>query len=71
MLFRYPIKLNISRNEVNENSTKKFYIAILTDLPNAIDKMLDKISFHKHKNYFLNHVFTAPQRHEFFHRKMV
>ena len=40
VLFAYPIKSN------------KFYqrscILILTDLPNAIKKVLDKISFHKH-----------------------
>ena len=48
VLFTYLIKLNIStRKELN-----KFYqrscIIILTDLSNAIQKMLDKISFHKH-----------------------
>ena len=36
-------------------SNKKFYqrscMIILTDLPNAIKKMLDKISFHKHFKY--------------------
>ena len=49
VLFAYPIKSNISTRELH-----KFYqrscIIILTDLSNAIKKMLDKISFHKHFN---------------------
>ena len=44
VLFAYPIKLNIwTRNQGS-------CILILSDLCNAISKMLDKISFHKHFN---------------------
>ena len=49
VLFAYPIKLIISTRELH-----KFYqrscIIILTDLPNAIKKMLEKISIHEHFN---------------------
>ena len=48
VLFAYPIKLNI----LTRNGVKKFrqrrYIVILSHLPNKTNKMLDKISFHKH-----------------------
>ena len=48
VLFAYPI----SRISRPGKELHKFYqrscIIILTDLPNAIKKMLDKISFHKH-----------------------
>ena len=46
VLFAYPIKLNISTSKrVTKILPKKLYNH-LTDLPNAIKKMLDKISFH-------------------------
>ena len=49
VLFANPMKLNISKRELH-----KFYqrscIIILTDLFNAIKKMLDEISFHKQFN---------------------
>ena len=51
-LFAYLIKSNI----LTRKGVTKFYqrgcIVILTDLPNAINKMLDKISFHKHCNTY-------------------
>ena len=37
----------LGRNKVTK-FYQRSYIVILTDLPNAISKMLDKISFHKH-----------------------
>ena len=53
VLFAYAVKLIIStRNVVTEILPKKFYILILTDLSNAIKKMLDKISFHKQCKHF-------------------
>ena len=36
----------LGRNKVTK-FYQRSYIVILTDLPNAISKMLDKISFHK------------------------
>ena len=43
-LFAYPIKLNIStRKGVTKNFYQRSCIIILTDLPKAIKKMLDKI----------------------------
>ena len=53
VLFAYQIKLNI----LTRKELRKFYqrscIIILTDFPNAIKKMLDKISFHKHFEHSL------------------
>ena len=45
--FEYPIKLNISTRKGVKFHQRSFII-ILTDLPNAIKKMSDKFSFHKH-----------------------
>ena len=49
VLFAHQIKLNIlARKRVASILPKKLYMIILTHLPNAIKKMLDNISFHKH-----------------------
>ena len=54
VLFPYPMKSDVSKRKVLRIELHKFYqrscVIILTDLPNAINKMLDKISFHKHFN---------------------
>ena len=47
VLFAYPIKLNISTRSYINSIPKKLYV-ILTDLRNVINKILDKISLHKH-----------------------
>ena len=48
VLFAYPIKLNIStKNTVTKILPKKLY-CILSDLCNAIKKILDKILCRKH-----------------------
>ena len=48
-LFAYPIKSNISTRKGVKFYQRSCRI-ILTDLPNAMKKILDKISFHKHFN---------------------
>ena len=54
VFFAYPIMLHISTRKFYQQSNKrqKFYqrsyTIILTDLLNAINKMLGKISFYKH-----------------------
>ena len=53
VLFAYPIKSNISTRE-SHKFCQRSCIIILTDLANAIKKMLDKISFHKHFNIMID-----------------
>ena len=48
VLFAYPIKWNISTRKELRKFYQRSFIIILTDLSNAIKKMLDKISFYKH-----------------------
>ena len=46
VLFAYPIKLNTRQGKELQKFYQRSCIIILTDLSNAIKKMLDKISFH-------------------------
>ena len=48
VLFAYPIKLIISTRNVVAKIPPKKNIVILYDFPNTSNKMLDKISLHKH-----------------------
>ena len=48
VLFTYLIKLKSSTRKQLCKFYQRSCIIILTDLPNAIKKMLDKFSFHKH-----------------------
>ena len=48
VLFAYPIKLNVSTRKGLHKFYQRSFIIILTDVPDANKKMLDKISFHKH-----------------------
>ena len=46
--FSDQIKLNISKSKAVTKFYQRSYTVILTDLSNAIRKLLEKISFHKH-----------------------
>ena len=54
VVFAYPIKLNISTRRELQKFYERSCIVILTYLPNAVKKMLDKVSFHKHFNGLFN-----------------
>ena len=59
-LFAYPIKLNISTRRELHKFYQRSCIIILTDLSNAVKKMLDKISFHKHFKVFTLSMISSP-----------
>ena len=48
VLFAYPIKLNIWIRTQLQKFYQRSYIVNLTHLSNAIKKIVDKISFHRH-----------------------
>ena len=49
--FLNQIKLNISKSKAVTKILFGSYTVILTDLSNAIKKLWEKISFHKHFNW--------------------
>ena len=50
VLFAYPIKLNISTKNTVTKILAESYTVILSDLCNAIKKILGRISCHRHLN---------------------
>ena len=50
VLFAYPKKLNNISTRNGVIKVQRNYIVILTDFPNAINQVLDKISLHKYFN---------------------
>ena len=69
VLFAYTIKLDISRRKELQKLYQRSYSVILTDFCITINKMLDKILFHKQfkKLYFYTSILlTIPRSAELF-----
>ena len=59
VLFAYPIKLKSRQGRELQKFYQRSYIIILTDLLNAINKMLGKISFHKHFKVSMTQIMSS------------
>ena len=62
VLFSYLLKLNMSKSKAITKILLKNLCCDLTDLSNAIKKLWEKISFHKHFKLFLGSRGTISQQ---------